>query len=185
MLGDVLSSISLCGEADAAVMVTAEPEAMRMGRGFGMEIIPEKTQRGESSSVEFAVRKCAEMGAESALVVPGDIPSAQAWEFDAVMKEDDGENRVVIVPSRDGSGTNALMMRPPGAISPSFGEDSFARHKKAALGLGLEFSLLNLEGIGLDIDGPEDLEIFMTKPGATGTGEYLRGLGMGAKKEAL
>ncbi len=183
MLEDVLSSVSVCTEADGAVLVTAEEEAMRMGRGFGMEIISEKTQRSESSSVEFAMGKCAEMGAESTLVVPGDIPLAQGREFDAVMKKDDGENRVVIVPSRDGMGTNALMMRPPGVISPSFGENSFSRHKKMVSAAGVEFSSLTFEGIGLDIDGPEDLEIFMEKGGNTRTHEYLRGLAIPAKTE--
>ncbi len=183
MLEDVLSNISACREAYTAALVTAEPEAMQMGRRLGMEIISEKTQRSESSSVEFAMKKCSEMGAGSVLVVPGDIPLAQGAEFDAVMKKDDGKKRVVIVPSRDGSGTNALMISPPCAISPSFGEDSFSRHKNMVRGLGLEFSCLRLEGIGLDIDGPEDLEIFIRKGWNTRTHEYLRGLGMRAKME--
>lgn len=181
MLGDVLSSISLCKGADKAVLVTAEEEAMQMGRGFGMEIIPEKTQRSESSSVSFAMKKCSEMGAESVLVVPGDIPLAQGWEFDTVMKKDNGKSRVIIVPSRDGKGTNALMMRPPNLMSPSFGENSFSRHKKIVSEMGIDFVCLTLDGIGLDIDEPEDLEIFMAKGEKTQTHKYLCGLGIRKK----
>ncbi len=178
MLEDVLSNISLCKRADAVFLVTAEEEAMQMGSRLGMEIITEEAQQSESSSVDFAMKKCRETGAESLLVVPGDIPGARAREFDAVIEKDDGGKRVVIVPSRDGTGTNALMMRPVGVISPSFGENSFFRHKDMALGLGLGFSSLTLSGIGLDIDGPQDLEIFMSTGAGTKTHEYLGRLGM-------
>jgi len=181
MLEDVLSKISLCKRADTVFLVTSEEDAMQMGNDLGMEIITEKKQQSESSSVDFAMNKCRAMGAELLLVVPGDIPTAQVREFDAVMEKDDGEKRVVIVPSRDGTGTNALMMRPAGVMSPSFGENSFFRHKEIALGLGLGFSSLTLGGIGLDIDGPEDLEIFMSAGAGTKTYEYLRGLGMESK----
>ena len=181
MLEDVLSKISLCKKADAVFLVTAEEEAMRIGSGLGIGIIPEEKQKNESSSVDFGMRKCRAMGVESVLVVPGDIPSAQVWEFDAVMEKDDGRERVVIVPSRDGTGTNALMMRPSGVMPTSFGEDSFSRHRDIVSGLGIEFSSVTLGGIGLDIDGPEDLEVFMGGGGNTITHEYLRGIGMDMK----
>lgn len=178
MLEDVLSNVARCQRADGIFLVTAEPDAMAIGRGFGTEIIAEREQESESSSVDFAMKKCFEAGIQSALVVPGDIPSAQACEFDAVLEKDDGKNRVVIVPSRDGTGTNALLMSPPGALSPRFGENSFPRHRDMALRLGLEFSSFNSDGIGLDIDAPEDLEIFMSGNG-TKTHSYLRELGFG------
>ncbi len=181
MLGDVLSNIRLCGKADALFVVTAEPEAMETGRAMGMEIIAEETQEGESSSVYFAMKKCAEMGARSVLVVPGDIPCAPPGEFDAVMEKDDGEKRIVIVPSRDGTGTNALMMNPCGVMKPSFGNNSFPRHKEMARAAGIAFSSLTLSGIGLDIDGPEDLEIFMRAGAGTETHNYLRNLGVETK----
>ena len=39
---------------------------------------------------------------------------------------------VVIVPDRHGTGTNALVLSPPDAIVPAFGEGSKARHVEAA-----------------------------------------------------
>lgn len=182
MLGDVLSNVSGARRADAVFLVTAEPEAMSMGRRMGMEIIAEQTQNGESSSVDFAMKKCAKMGARSVLVVPGDIPLASAREFDAVMEKDDGRSRVVIVPSRDGTGTNGLMMSPCGAIRPSFGEGSFSRHKVMAADAGLDFSSLTLPGMGLDIDGPQDIETFMGGGGTSATHAYLSGLGITVRK---
>ena len=182
MLGDVLANVSGARRADAVFLVTAEAEAMSMGRRMGMEIIAERTQSGESSSVDFAMKKCAEMGARAVLVIPGDIPLASAREFDAVMEKDDGRSRVVIVPSRDGTGTNGLMMSPCGVIRPSFGEGSFSRHKAMAADAGISFSSLTLPGMGLDIDGPQDIETFMGGGGESATRAYLTGLGMTARK---
>lgn len=193
MLGDVLSNVAEAQRADAVFLVTAEAGAMSMGRRLGMEIIAEREQSGESSSVDFAMKKCAELGVRTVLVVPGDIPLATAREFDAVMEKDDGGGGVVIVPSKDGTGTNGLMMSPCGAIRTSFGEGSFLRHKQAAEAAGISFSSLTLAGIGLDIDGPDDLEMLMNGAGVTNAGvtdatvtsatvSYLRGIGLTAAK---
>jgi 2-phospho-L-lactate guanylyltransferase len=66
---------------------------------------------------------------------------------------------MVAVPSHDGQGTNALLLSPPGAIEPSFGPGSFARHLEVGRQAGLQPTTLALEGVGRDIDTPADLEI--------------------------
>jgi len=63
----------------------------------------------------------------------------------------------VIVPARSGGGTNALMLSPPDALAPCFGELSFASHYRQALERGLDPHVLRLRGLGKDIDEPADL----------------------------
>jgi 2-phospho-L-lactate guanylyltransferase len=70
---------------------------------------------------------------------------------------------VALVPSRDGDGTNALLISPPDAFAPSFGPGSFARHLAQAAQLGLTCRTLNLPGLGLDIDEPADLHELMRR----------------------
>jgi 2-phospho-L-lactate/phosphoenolpyruvate guanylyltransferase len=68
---------------------------------------------------------------------------------------------VVVVPARIGGGTNALYLRPPALIEPSFGAGSLAAHVRAAEERGARCSILALPRMELDIDTPEDLELLM------------------------
>jgi 2-phospho-L-lactate guanylyltransferase len=65
------------------------------------------------------------------------------------------------VPARDGDGTNALLVAPPGAFPPRFGPGSFARHRAEAEARRLDCRVLPLAGIGLDIDEPRDLQALL------------------------
>jgi 2-phospho-L-lactate guanylyltransferase len=64
---------------------------------------------------------------------------------------------VVIVPDRHGAGTNALLLSPPDAITPSFGPGSFARHAARGRAGGTTVAVAELPSLGLDVDTPGDL----------------------------
>jgi 2-phospho-L-lactate guanylyltransferase len=81
----------------------------------------------------------------------------------------------VLVPSRSGLGTNAVLLSPPGALSLRFGEPSFPAHLANARQLGLRTEVLELAGLGLDLDTPDDLDTFLASPSATATYRVLRG----------
>jgi 2-phospho-L-lactate guanylyltransferase len=70
-----------------------------------------------------------------------------------------GRPTVVIAPCRHGTGTNALLILPPGLIPFAFGPDSFAAHCAAARAAGVEPVIYRSATIALDLDTPEDLEI--------------------------
>ncbi|MEE9216138.1 MAG: NTP transferase domain-containing protein [Anaerolineales bacterium] len=67
---------------------------------------------------------------------------------------------IVISPDRRRSGTNALLMAPLGAIKYGFGPDSFERHIRSAEASGARTEIIELPSLGLDLDAPEDLEIY-------------------------
>ncbi len=67
---------------------------------------------------------------------------------------------VVLSPDRRRSGTNALLMAPPGTIEYGFGPDSFERHVRSAEAAGARVEIIELPTLGLDVDAPEDLEIY-------------------------
>ena len=69
----------------------------------------------------------------------------------------------VIVPDRHGTGTNGLMLTPPDAIEPSFGPDSFARHRALAAAAGVGCLLRHPPSLLLDIDTGEDLRVLRAR----------------------
>jgi 2-phospho-L-lactate guanylyltransferase len=70
---------------------------------------------------------------------------------------------VVISPDRKRSGTNALLVAPPGTIEYGFGPDSFERHVRSAEASGARTEIIELPTLGLDLDAPEDLEIYQDR----------------------
>ena len=95
-------------------------------------------------------------GAVSLLVLFSDLPNVTAEDIRALV-EASAQCSVVIGPDRRAEGTNALLLRPPDAIDYVFGALSFEKHLAAASNAGLEVAVLRRDGIGLDVDFPEDL----------------------------
>ena len=51
-------------------------------------------------------------------------------------------------------------MAPPGTIKYGFGPDSFESHVRSAEASGARVEIIELPNLGLDLDAPEDLEIY-------------------------
>jgi 2-phospho-L-lactate guanylyltransferase len=80
----------------------------------------------------------------------------------------------VIVPAHDERGSNAILCAPPDLVPLTFGDDSFLPHLAAARKHGIEPKIVRIAGIGLDIDNPQDLAMFMRKPSNTRTFALLQ-----------
>ena len=90
------------------------------------------------------------------LLVPGDCPALDPGEVGALLEGYAGAG-LVIVPDRHGSGTNALLVAPPGAVEPSFGPGSFARHAALGAAAGVVVRVAQAPSLELDVDTPGDL----------------------------
>ncbi len=147
-------------------VVTSDPFAVKLASEYKFEIIPDPENPGETGAIEMATRVCVERGAESTLVIPADIPLMEAWEFDEILRHAPAEGSV-LVPAADGRGTNAIFRRPANLFPLRFGNDSFKPHHAAAQATGKPCIILNLPGIAVDVDNPEDLQQLISLPGET------------------
>lgn len=162
MVGDVIDALATAQALEGLVVVTAEPVAAGLAREHGALVVDDPEEAGQSAAAALGVAAAAELGAERVLLVPGDTPALRAGELRALL---DRREPIVIVPDRHGAGTNALLLAPPRAIKPSFGEDSRARHEQAARTSGLEHAVVELPSLMLDVDTPEDLAALLESEG--------------------
>ncbi|MBI4589486.1 MAG: 2-phospho-L-lactate guanylyltransferase [Candidatus Rokubacteria bacterium] len=176
MLKDVLAALNQAG-LNALFVVTRDPEVLELAHRFGATILREAENRGHTEAVALAQRHAARMGADRFLTIPGDVPQVTAEEIRAVCEGADPGPRGVFVPSRSGFGTNAALLTPPDVMPLKFGEPSFANHLTAARERGLEPAVLRLPGLGLDIDGPDDLIALVGGERATESCRLLRAWG--------
>jgi 2-phospho-L-lactate/phosphoenolpyruvate guanylyltransferase len=173
MLFDVLSALSAWREHPQVSLVTNDPFALQLARHFSFSVILDIANRGETDAIEMATRLCESRGVETTLVIPGDIPLIQAWELERIFEDAPVEGSV-LAPSFDGRGTNAVLRRPAALFPLRFGNDSFEPHLAAARATQKPCVVLNLPGIALDVDQPQDLLELMSAPGENRSQRLLR-----------
>ncbi|RME81137.1 MAG: 2-phospho-L-lactate guanylyltransferase [Caldilineae bacterium] len=164
MLEHVLATVSASGVADLCVLISADTEILHLAPRHGFEGVRE-TQSGYNQVVRQGLNWAAERGAAAALVLPADLPYLTAKELQELTAlARTAHPAVVLAPDAREAGTNALLLRPPLLMRPSFGPNSFARHCHLTRQLGIEPIIYRAPGLAHDVDWPADL---LTLPAAT------------------
>ena len=148
------------GAADNLLVVTSEPTVIARCRNEGVACMEEDQQRSHSESVQTATRWAMTRGISSLLSVPIDTP-AVAMEEIVELARLAQHYSVVIVPSADGTGTNALLRTPPETIEPQFGPGSCRRHAVQAQTKLVSYLVRPVAGLAADIDTADDVERFL------------------------
>jgi len=161
MFMDLGRALSEVRTACTVFVVTSYDRAARYAREAGFEVLLENGQLSESSSVDWASGVLSSLGFDSVLRLPADIPLVQSEDLMLLLGAEAPSPGVLMVPSRDGTGTNAILRTPPQLFPSRFGPNSLALHIKEAEIAGAPYSIMPLERIALDIDEPADIQAFL------------------------
>ncbi len=183
MLHDVVSALAGWTRRPACALVTSDPFALELARQYDFEIIPDLANPGETGAIEMATHLCVSHGIDSTLVIPADIPLIEAGELEQIFAHAPAEGSV-LTPAADGRGTNAAFRRPANLFPLRFGNDSFTPHLAAARATGKPCIVLQLPGIAIDVDNPEDLQRLLAHPGQTRAQSLLRRWKLGGQSLA-
>lgn len=165
MCADFFEVVAATRCAERVFVVSKEPGALARARERGWKTILETRQISESDSVDAASQYCAAQGVQALLRLPIDLPLAEPQDIEAVFRKFDEKfdesfdvaPAAILVPSRDGTGTNALLRMPPGLFPSRFGPNSFALHLAEAERCGARVCVLRNARLELDVDALEDL----------------------------
>lgn len=179
MLADTFRAISGVRRADKIFVVTNYSPAIEAAREYGWEVLTENQQISESSSVDFASRQCESLGVTALLRLPLDLPLLQSRDIDELFALDCSAPAMVIVPSRDGTGTNAILRTPPTLFPSHFGPGSFAKHWNEANRCGAQIIVRRNPRLEMDIDDESDLHALLQHDlTRTDTGVFLHRSGL-------
>jgi 2-phospho-L-lactate guanylyltransferase len=156
MLEDVLEAIAAARTIERTIVVTAEPHAAELAGAAGAEVLSDFADEGHSEAALAGIAAAEARGADCVVLLPIDCPLLDPRELDRLLTGVPG-HYVAVVPDRHGTGTNALVLAPPSAIRPAFGEGSCARHVAAAREAGVPYGVEELASLGLDLDTPADV----------------------------
>lgn len=149
---------------EAVEVMTPDPAVRDHAAGWGVSSFPDPLPDLNSALGEVVARAgCAQRARahrdrarRAMLVIAADLPWVSAADVAAIMRAA-GPEMLVLAPSKDGTGTNALVMPPGVPFHPAFGPGSRAAHRRAAQRAGLRYVEICRPGLAFDVDLPEDL----------------------------
>ncbi len=163
MLVHVLTTVIDSGIADLAAVISPDVNVLDLAADYGFVALFE-TERGYNEAVEQGIGWAQAVSASDVLVLPSDLPALTPADLNHIAQLSNTPSYVaVIAPDVRGAGTNALLLRPPDLIPPSFGQDSFQRHRELAQAVGVEPRIYRSPSIAHDVDLPADLQVLKEK----------------------
>lgn len=183
MLRDVMLAASGARSRIDVALVTGDCRARELAAEFEFLVIEDTRNESETAAIEMATAWCEAQGYDTTIVIPGDIPLARPEELHQVL-DAAPEQGAVFVPAYDRRGSNCVLRRPASIIPLRFGNDSFVPHCEAIRRTGKPLIILEMPGIGLDIDNPHELDLLLARGGDTSAQRLLRSWNFGAQSSA-
>ena len=168
MLRHVVQTLCASQEFELVTVVSPDMRVLEKARIWGARASLEERSGHNPALHMAALRELAE-GAGALLTISADLPLLTPGDID-VMVERSTRFDVVLAPSMDETGTNAVLARPPLVVPYLFGVNSLEKHLRAARRRGLSTSLYASRGLSLDIDIIEDVQE-LERIGRAGTGD--------------
>jgi 2-phospho-L-lactate guanylyltransferase len=139
------------------LVISRDSKALSMVRDLGAQTVQESGTPELNNAILRASQVLRVWHVDAMLVVPADLPLLSSADVEAMVELGQYNQSVVIAPDRHETGTNMLMVRPPGLIPYSFGENSFVEHQRLAAEAGATLHIYHSERVGIDIDTPDDM----------------------------
>jgi 2-phospho-L-lactate/phosphoenolpyruvate guanylyltransferase len=157
---------------DRIVVVTSDPDVAEHARSSGTLVFEENEQVSHSVSADAACLRAIKLGATTVLLVPIDVPLVTPADFSRLAAA--ARPGLIVVPSADGTGTNAMVRTPPDVIESRFGPGSCRAHLDQARLKNVPADVLRLPGLMFDIDTPEDVAELLASSHAGDVTAFLR-----------
>ena len=158
MLHHVIATLNASGVLDGVTVVSPDEHVLKKAELWGAQARVEELSGHNPALHAAALHDLAE-GATALLTISADLPLLSVQDIQGMVAQSH-EYPVVLAPSWEGTGTNALLTRPPLALPYVFGPNSLQRFLAEAREWQLQSVLYHNRGIALDIDTIDDLNLF-------------------------
>lgn len=166
LLCHVLETIAGAAEIDRTLVISSDPEVWAVAEARGAIVVAEAPPPGLNTAVASALDVAGQNDIAGALILPVDLPFITPADIALMVESGLGSagepyaGVMAISPDKDGTGTNALFLRPPFAFDFHYGPHSLQRHLGEALARGVTVRLVYAPGLQFDLDTDQDLLAF-------------------------
>lgn len=156
------------------LVVSKDSSVLSFARSYNAKTLQEDGDSGLNLALKKAIQVIKAYSAQSVLILPADLPFITKEDIEGVMEYSVGYSFMLISPDRKMSGTNLLFMSPPDLIEFSYGPGSFERHVRQAQTQNAHLEVRKFNSTELDIDSPEDFELYKKLINFEDTNQYLK-----------
>ena len=158
MLSHVIQTLLDCSLLERVSVVSPDPRVLDYAQMWGAHTLLEE-QQGHNPALQAAAKRELAQGTTALLTISADLPLLQQSDIERMLLASQHYD-VVLAPSQEGTGTNAVLMRPPLALPYVFGPNSLQRYLEEAEQRELLMTQIKRPGLSLDVDTLKDLELF-------------------------
>jgi 2-phospho-L-lactate/phosphoenolpyruvate guanylyltransferase len=152
-------AVAAAAAGDYVLVVAGSEEVAETARTWGADILLEPHEDGQNMAAQRGIEQAQSRGAAGVMLLSSDLPLVTPTAVRELLlaAERHPAPVAVAVPAIGRGGTNALYLRPPGAIGLHFGDDSLAKFQEDADARGVKFVIHHSDAMALDLDEPSDL----------------------------
>lgn len=157
-LDNLLTVLNEAPGIDRVLVVSGDPHVKTLAEKYGAALLTEATPAGLNVAVSRGVDWAVARGASAVLVLPADLPFARVEDIEAMVRPPAAGRRPLLALCGDEteSGTNALLLAPPGHFTFHYGPGSFPAHLAEAVARGRSTYVINAPGLRFDLDTEAD-----------------------------
>ncbi|MHB8733341.1 MAG: 2-phospho-L-lactate guanylyltransferase [bacterium] len=153
LLRNVCAALRATPNVEGIVVMTPDPVVRAQAAAWGMSVLVDP-RPGLNAALGQVVRDGA--GDAALLVVAADLPLLKPDDVVALLGAA-SPGRLVLAPSKEGTGTNAVAIPSGTAFQPAYGAGSLIAHRRGARALGLDVVEVRRPGLAFDVDTEADL----------------------------
>jgi len=161
MLGEVLQTISTSKKIDNTIIVSHDQSAFDIGKKFNAIEVFDELESGVNNAITLADEYISDSEFGTSIILPQDIPFFNNSDLDNLFSFFQRKNSIIVVPSRQFNGTNSLIRNPSRVMTTRYDEGTYKSHLDEAKCNNVDFSLVLIRRLMLDIDSQDDIEFAM------------------------
>ncbi len=160
MFRHVLEIATSVPQLAGTLVISRDNKALAIAREYGAKTVQESGAPEMNAALMRATSLIARWRGSGVLILPADLPLISVDDVVSMVEMGDELYTMVIATDQDRDGTNAMLVRPPGLIEYGYGPGSFDRHIERGKAAGAHVQIYESERLQLDIDLPEDLDVY-------------------------
>lgn len=156
MLQHVILTLRQSELLEQIAVVSPDEYVLRQVQQWGALPLREE-QPGHNEALHAAALGEIENGTDALLTISADLPLLHPCDVRSLIRQSE-QYHVVLAASRDRTGTNAVLMRPPLALPYLFGLNSLQHYQQAAGMKEVSAVVYTNMGLAFDVDTIDDLD---------------------------
>jgi 2-phospho-L-lactate guanylyltransferase len=160
MLHHVICILQASNALDRISVVSSDQHVLEQVQAWGVHALIEE-ETGHNPALTAAAKREIDAGSTALLTISADLPFLQVCDIHGMI-EQSKQHAVVLAPSHECTGTNALLTLPPLVLPYTFGPGSLQRYLSDSSTRQLSSHLYTSIGLESDIDTIDDLSNFQS-----------------------